>query len=688
MAENANAAAASATPEPPSNVGGGAGAGGGGAGAASGPAIFQEDIPLCASIDEAAGGGTIRMLTGTPFATLRDSLDGVFSFVYYYKKPVPIAEEDDLLLGFYERKPNTSDISDFIDSRWYKGLHAYLDFIHRPMEIRERGEQERTAAVADFSQHPLRPSYEDSFKQEDIDEAMKAMRETPPMNEADCERFNKWGAVIYTNQETQEILRAVFPFSEYPRLMIAVVYWPKYSLETGMCEPTIMRCLRYQAIEAFPAQTILVRDADSIFVRGLYSQPGGENLSRYKMMWWESEFLNQWPAGYTQADEDIEYRSRPVLGRPSGVTSRYAKYVKLKGNIIIGTMSNYQSSWHSNIPVKFAPSKQATQFHALQRVKYESYAKEGRYESPRGVFAGFVNLPRKKAGLEELWPRCLRYLFDRYFIGVDGDKRVISDHYCEDYSGYPIGKDEKLLLFVFPSVARFEYPVYIRIQYYYIEYSGVGGSRVHPSIANSPSWVVGYYQNKISDTITHFYPLMDHLLTPQYNQGVMKTLVKPLVDDLTEEQEKFYEQYKEFIRTSGYEEKIGRVQQKIRECNLHLRDEQLFLQEAGIQPLAEMVAAPLPAEKTRENYMRKQEEKKAAERARRAPAAPAAAEEEPPAAGGGGGGVASAPRGGTRRAHRRRKNISTFRNGKHTLQLMNTRTANDVKKFIRKSLKQ
>ena len=68
--------------------------------------------------------------------------------------------------------------------------------------------------------------------------------------------FKDYGMVIYTDKSTSEILKKFF--SIYEKCIIGIVTWPKFSIGYEI-EDTVLRCLRFHALEAFPDSDIFIR---------------------------------------------------------------------------------------------------------------------------------------------------------------------------------------------------------------------------------------------------------------------------------------------------------------------------------------------------------------------------------------------------------------------------------------------
>ncbi len=509
-------------------------------------------VPLCEAYRDDPRGGNL-LLYSKYEANAKDfinRLKGVFSFVYYY---LP------------KRNNKTAIPADFLQTQWYKGLQVYLDFVHDPAGVCQRGEGEKLKLFDEIQQ-----KY-DTFGP-DVKKAADAAIKTPPLDLDYAKRFETWGVVIYTDIKTLPLLRGIFPFETYPKLIIAVVDWPYYSIEGGVCEPSILRCLRFQATELFQGKTIFIRDADTIFVKGLQLYTSREDYITYLILWWEADFLKQLSSEYNNL-----YRSsiHQKLQR-EGIHL-------ISKDIIIGTMEGYTSSWHKNLPGPFPLSPYVNQYRFRHELGPRHLATHAAYN---GVFAGFVNV--SKHVTQPLWKNSIDYLTQRYFIAIDRGARVISDRYCTASTGGSfIGKDERILLFVYPMTI----PIY-NIEYYFIEYSSIVSN--HPAVIKSEWWPIAF-QTIYGASKSLF---VDHLLSPHYNKGVHQTLVKTINQSLRDEMEKDFERYKEYLGVMDFTKEVAPMASKLEECNLHLTREDMFLKEAGILSPDELVSqldAPVPS---------------------------------------------------------------------------------------------
>lgn len=231
--------------------------------------------------------------------------------------------------------------------------------------------------------------------------------------------FENYGMVIYTDEHTVNILLNTFSF--YDKVIIAVVDWPKFKIDDKI-EDTVLRCLRFNALESFPNSNILIRDADTIFPTEIFScdhayEMGikgtnlkGNLIEDYRILIikkigeWEKTFIKKMN----------EHRT-PL--------------------IIVGTDLLYKKSWHCEFLFQINDRNIGNHF----------YHSEYIFESPIGVYAGFINF--KIGRPDDIWIYSLDYIHNQYEI----KDRKISDSKLNNESSkriISIGKDEKIILFI------------------------------------------------------------------------------------------------------------------------------------------------------------------------------------------------------------------------------------------------
>ena len=282
-------------------------------------------------------------------------IDGVFSFVFYYR-------------GELKYKISNVEYNLMEESKWFKGLTTYIQFVHD-------------------STHPF---------------------------------FNSTAVVIYTDIHTFDILKDYW--KEYPRVIFAVTTWQRYQDKPNQVEDSILRCMRYHALKAFPNAWVAIRDADTLFEDEL-----GQNLSKnnsgklikpeftQKIAKWEHTFLTA-------------FLNKEIISQ----------------SLCVGTGIRYVKYWHKNIPKPYVIDFQIRDryfFHIAPNDSnqgLEFYAKHG-------VYAGFFTA--KKERESTIWDNCVRYLVQRYKMVRDSKdylKLYISNHHSKPAH---VGKDERIILF-------------------------------------------------------------------------------------------------------------------------------------------------------------------------------------------------------------------------------------------------
>ncbi len=263
--------------------------------------------------------------------------------------------------------------------------------------------------------------------------------------------FEDVGFIIYTDAATYPLLQK--HFGTVPKVIIAIVQWPRYTVRKGVIENTILRCLRFQAKVLFPAAWIAVRDADTIFAYEI-------NNALIKKV---STYLPN--NDYSGLKTDIIYRSNveeilamlaDEIGHWEAVFIR--SWLDAGDKIVLSTSDQYKATWHKEMPYTYVPRPFITDpfmsnkdyIYVTQRDHLRKILEEGRptfgviLDAPKGVYAGFSHLAADApAGF---WRACCKYLTSHYKLitGSLKDKKIISNTYS---SIGAIGKDERMILF-------------------------------------------------------------------------------------------------------------------------------------------------------------------------------------------------------------------------------------------------
>ena len=134
------------------------------------------------------------------------------------------------------------------------------------------------------------------------------------------------GVIIYTDRRTVGKLLETFPLERYPNLVIALVEWPFFSNEEGNVVPTIMRTLRFHAVEHFPTKNVHMRDADTLYVAKINEIKGDTNIYHKTLF---HILVYQWEAKY--------FATLPLI--------------QAKGKeIVFGSFYGYVGNYHFNLP--------------------------------------------------------------------------------------------------------------------------------------------------------------------------------------------------------------------------------------------------------------------------------------------------------------------------------------------------
>ena len=253
--------------------------------------------------------------------------------------------------------------------------------------------------------------------------------------------FKNYGVVIYTDEYTFAMLRPLLLM--YPKTILAITHWEQFRIHYRITG-TILRCLRFQALEAFPTSHILVRDADTLFVpeitglEHIYSRGHKatdietgtviENHHDYlieKIGAWEQQFIELW------------FRE----GSP----------------LLFGVNLFYKSVWHADFPFIWPRKIYKNTRETLKARKYgvdrETSGRFNNYkkrhglqlyiEGPAGIFAGFTNFSNRRP--DDLWLFSFDYIQTHFKLVTTSLGKNISNTQLWIES---VGKDERLLIFV------------------------------------------------------------------------------------------------------------------------------------------------------------------------------------------------------------------------------------------------
>ena len=229
--------------------------------------------------------------------------------------------------------------------------------------------------------------------------------------------FINYGMVIYTDENTFDILKE--SFSIYDKVIIAVVNWPKFTIDDKI-ENTVLRCLRFHALEAFPNSDIFIRDSDTIFPTEIFSSNHAYQMG---------------VKGINSNGHPIEDYRTVMIDKIGDWEKTFIEKINEPGtpSIIIGTNLLYLSDWHREIPFQI-------KHRGIEKYLYEPLFC---FKAPSGVFAGFINFKRNRPS--DLWTYSIDYIHNQFEI-KDGEINNVKLNYGKRVVS--IGKDEKIILFI------------------------------------------------------------------------------------------------------------------------------------------------------------------------------------------------------------------------------------------------
>jgi hypothetical protein len=301
--------------------------------------------------------------------------------------------------------------------------------------------------------------------------------------------FTNWYVIIYTNEKSINLLKAVFPHETYPKLIIAECHWPEYEID-GDFDNYILRCMRFHAISLFRKSDVAVRDADTLFPSNFNDiiedgDDDEERTRRLKVLYkkianWELEFLQN------------------IVKEPE-FNNKY---------IAIGTAPDYIAGWHANMPLKKAFNPDINFLHLHDCIENPMF-----FRTKHGIYAGFVTFFKNEE--HNYWTDIENYLTNRYYKIEYDNQLYISNKFippCEKnlakkgkevyMVNYGMGKDERAILFgIIPYHLEDCY-------FYYIKYS----SGQYPSINYArplPTLHSNVITNKIKNKRPAYIKLLD-----------------------------------------------------------------------------------------------------------------------------------------------------------------------------------
>ncbi len=284
------------------------------------------------------------------------------------------------------------------------------------------------------------------------------------------------GMIVYTNEFTFPYLMEAFNLNKHSNILLAIPSWPAFTVPGGPKDPaaglehTVLRTLRYHAVELFPNANVHMRDADTLFVP----------MMKYNDFY---DIVLNWEMAYLRFT--------------------IPKITKEGKQIILGTFDLYkQKTYHLNLPypVEFSVpprippySNEVEQYAAPKPNPYRFlYVRENKgkvipffsylkkkymFDPEQGLYAGFVSVLKDRRGIEDFWERCVRYMVERYRMVTNPEdgKRILSNDLIRSYkqlptgtlswrtrTHYAIGKDERMLLYaIIPEFLKATFFFYI-----------------------------------------------------------------------------------------------------------------------------------------------------------------------------------------------------------------------------------
>jgi len=382
--------------------------------------------------------------------------------------------------------------------------------------------------------------------------------------------FTNYGMIVYTDEDSYELLSSFLLI--YPKLILAVTHWPQFAINSTITG-TVLRCLRFHALEAFPNSHILVRDADTIFI--------GEIAS----------FDHVYASGYKTTDaktgEVIEDYRQFLINKIGDWEQQFVElWLKEGSPMLFGVSPDYLDEWHSEFPFIYPIKNLKTQprfnyliKHLRTRKQYEqinmlgkergdrfkNYQKATGIEfykkSPSGIYAGFVNFLRTRP--DDLWLYSYDYIARHYkLIEVEDKKKEISNLRLWIHT---VGKDERILIFT--MIIKYV----SRCFFLYIDYNSSKEQEYYSDNNSQPTYVtlaniIGEVSFRNAPNInenTEFriikrkgnYKIRTHMLQPNYLPSVF---VKKL-DNATRATLRFKSNFYRNLTNKNYSRSLNEI---------------------------------------------------------------------------------------------------------------------------------
>lgn len=344
--------------------------------------------------------------------------------------------------------------------------------------------------------------------------------------------FSSFGMVIYTDKRS--IVHLQKAFSAYPKVIYGVTNWAAFA-QGDTIEGTILRCMRFQAVEAFPSSIICTRDADTVFTTEIMT---AEDAYR---------------KGYkgTTADGTVIDDYRPFLAQKIGDwEAEFIRLWKAEGSPInLGTNLNYHMRWHQELPFVYSiknvrerygfrtPGYNGARLNISQEHggRFSDYYDETKLklvlDAPVGIYAGFTNFAATRP--KDIWSRSFDYITSHYLLVDDKNNKIISNAQVTFIDR--VGKDERIVLFAM-------IPKYHKLCYFFcLEYYGSDWVYYLPGLYRPSNKYVKYTElldfGKVKDFSSKFVnpsgnvSINTILLSPGYIKTIYEAMYHP-IDEL------------------------------------------------------------------------------------------------------------------------------------------------------------
>ncbi len=217
------------------------------------------------------------------------------------------------------------------------------------------------------------------------------------------------GMIVYTDEPTIDVIRVHFPLENYPNLIYAVPDWPYFKRPDGIMERSTFRTLRYQAVDHFPGANVHMRDADTLFppIVGLFDEENAYKVVRD----WEDAYIGSFLPKVAEKQIILgttgDYNQMWHMNLPYPIDFtfpfQYNQKIENRPETHLPKHIFVRDPHSIRKPIPFLP------YHYLFRMKYT-------VPNYIGVFAGFASVLKNREGIENFWGVCVEYLLSRYVM--------------------------------------------------------------------------------------------------------------------------------------------------------------------------------------------------------------------------------------------------------------------------------